>query len=527
MKTNDGFTLLGYTNNRFSGRAEHPSGENNMFKHHKLLGFCLTLAVLFLWTSSAFADAFVPPGLRMGDPYHLVFTTRDNRKALTVEISEYNDFVQAQAALNPSVTGTDTGVTYRAIASTDDVAARDNALVSAPVYLVIDGTLLAKGFDDFWDGSLFKPINRDQFGTKESKNRPFVATGSNPDGSASDKPLGGFGQFSTAGISTEADTNWITAGRERQIVSLPLYALSEELTSPEDTIITEPFSFEDFSDVSDWTLNGDAIAVNNGIQDVLRLTRSVTQLKGSAFLSEPVFLPDEGSFSARFQFQITDPVAQGADGFVFTLQSSSRSEGGTGGGLGFQGIPRSVGIEFDTFPNSEVDPDGNHIGINLDGDVNSVVVASVDEPWNDGTVYTVWVDYNGATDLLEARFSSEGIRPAAAAVSYSVDLPAIWDELDPFVGFTAGTGDAANTHEILNFTFNMGDNLEICECDLNQDGACDWKDLLEFFPDWGRTDCNEPEVEPCECDLNNDGACDGQDWLEFFPDWGRTDCPIQ
>ncbi len=35
------------------------------------------------------------------------------------------------------------------------------------------------------------------------------------------------------------------------------------------------------------------------------------------------------------------------------------------------------------------------------------------------------------------------------------------------------------------------------------------------------------EEKPCECDLNNDGACNGSDWLLFYPGWGRTDCQIQ
>jgi hypothetical protein len=64
-----------------------------------------------------------------------------------------------------------------------------------------------------------------------------------------------------------------------------------------------------------------------------------------------------------------------------------------------------------------------------------------------------------------------------------------------------------------------------CECDLNNDGSCDGRDWLLFYPDWGRTDCNDPGVD-CECDLNGDGSCDGRDWLLFYPDWGRTDCPI-
>jgi hypothetical protein len=66
---------------------------------------------------------------------------------------------------------------------------------------------------------------------------------------------------------------------------------------------------------------------------------------------------------------------------------------------------------------------------------------------------------------------------------------------------------------------------EPCECDLNGDGSCNGPDWLMFYPDWGRTDCNDPGVV-CECDLNGDGSCNGPDWLMFYPDWGRTDCPI-
>jgi hypothetical protein len=66
---------------------------------------------------------------------------------------------------------------------------------------------------------------------------------------------------------------------------------------------------------------------------------------------------------------------------------------------------------------------------------------------------------------------------------------------------------------------------EICECDLNGDGACNEADWTIFGEDWGRTDCNQADAGPCECDLNHDGKCDMQDWLLFGQDWGRIDCP--
>jgi uncharacterized repeat protein (TIGR01451 family) len=65
----------------------------------------------------------------------------------------------------------------------------------------------------------------------------------------------------------------------------------------------------------------------------------------------------------------------------------------------------------------------------------------------------------------------------------------------------------------------------LCACDLNRDGHCNGLDWLLFYPDWNRTDCNDPGVD-CECDLNGDGSCNGLDWLLFYPDWNRDDCPI-
>jgi Tol biopolymer transport system component len=67
--------------------------------------------------------------------------------------------------------------------------------------------------------------------------------------------------------------------------------------------------------------------------------------------------------------------------------------------------------------------------------------------------------------------------------------------------------------------------VDVCECDINDDGSCNGLDWLKFYPDWGRSDCNDPETESCECDLNEDGSCNGLDWLVFYPDWGRSDCP--
>jgi hypothetical protein len=119
-------------------------------------------------------------------------------------------------------------------------------------------------------------------------------------------------------------------------------------------------TFEDFADISDFTLNGTTASINssgpvfyNG-QYVFRLTNSLWQ-GGSAFLTDSIALEDssgfQASFSTHFSFQITDPQGisdsdgRGADGIVFVIQTNANNVGGTGGGIGYQGITNSVGID--------------------------------------------------------------------------------------------------------------------------------------------------------------------------------------
>lgn len=56
----------------------------------------------------------------------------------------------------------------------------------------------------------------------------------------------------------------------------------------------------------------------------------------------------------------------GANGVVFVIRANNVD--GLGGGIGYQGVVDSVGVEFDTWNNDFWDGNnGNHIGINLEG----------------------------------------------------------------------------------------------------------------------------------------------------------------
>lgn len=102
---------------------------------------------------------------------------------------------------------------------------------------------------------------------------------------------------------------------------------------------------------------------------------------------------------------------------------------------------RFVAIEFDT-EKDEFDPDDNHIGL----DINSVRSNKTVSPLfeispQEGTNYSVWVDYNGESKVMEVYMVKEGSsKPSTALLSYNIDLRD-YVEKESYFGFAASTGE--------------------------------------------------------------------------------------
>ncbi len=217
--------------------------------------------------------------------------------------------------------------------------------------------------------------------------------------------------------------------------------------------------YSDFSNINGLQLNGTATRVGSD----LRVTSAGPGQSGSFFSTSAISLSANASFSSAFKFRITnsggicDNDGCGADGLVFTVQTVSNTAGGAGGGIGYQYLLRSVGIEFDTWNNGGWDDNnGNHVGIDLNGNIDSAVQTGVATRMNNGSIWSAWVDYNGVSDALEVRLAEGGnvARPTAALLAYTVDLTTILQGTDAFVGFTSGTGSAYGNHDILSWQFN-------------------------------------------------------------------------
>jgi hypothetical protein len=215
----------------------------------------------------------------------------------------------------------------------------------------------------------------------------------------------------------------------------------------------------DFNVYGNTQVNGSAI----------QLTASRSYVAGTAFTKNAIPLTDENgnpiSFSVQYQFTmpsaggIGDADGVGADGLTFAI-AASPTVGQVGIGLGYGGTPRSIAVEYDTYNNGIDDNghsdnnNGNHIGIDVNGNLNSVAFKPISTRLNDGGIWNNWVDYNAETKVLEVRLSQSSERPSTADLSYSVDLSAVLASNQAYLGFTASTGSGYEQHQINSFKFS-------------------------------------------------------------------------
>lgn len=222
------------------------------------------------------------------------------------------------------------------------------------------------------------------------------------------------------------------------------------------TVIT----YNDFSSTAGLTLNGDAQVVAGNI---LQLTPAQGTKNGSVFSTDLIDLT-EGSFSTQFSFNFAGQINGGADGMVFTLQSSSNQAGTSGGGIGYQGINNSFGLEFDNYNNGAGDGySDSHIGINFNGNINSTTLVTTDSLGfsnldSPAVTWYAWLNYDNVTKVIDVFFNDQDILPGTAALSHTADLAAVLGTDHVYAGFTSATGGAYTNHNLLSWEFSNEKN---------------------------------------------------------------------
>ena len=205
--------------------------------------------------------------------------------------------------------------------------------------------------------------------------------------------------------------------------------------------------------------SGGAPVVDPATPTQIAMTTSATSQVSSAWV--PTKQGVGNGVTTEFQFQINNSnTGTFADGFAFVLQNSSLTAIGGGGGLmGYEGIPNSLAIEFDTYQNGW-DPDNNHVAIQSNGTgVNSsdhtkgakiALAPNVASRLSDGNSHTVKITYDGTT--MTVFLDTNAVLSTTAALNLSTLL-----SLDAggtaYVGFTAGTGADDERTVISNWSF--------------------------------------------------------------------------
>ena len=207
----------------------------------------------WLLSQGAQAQLPVPEGLNPGDKYHLVFNSSSSTDATSADISYYNAIVQDDA--NTAGIGQSEGVTWKAIASTSGVHARDNAVIggTTPVYnMNLD--LVATGYTDMWDGSISNSLAWNESG---ATNFDDAWTGSHTDGTAAvGLTLGGnVAWCGKPELSTTSPELWINRMAPPVSWTFQLYALSEELTvGPSIATLAGDYNLDGLVDAADYTV---------------------------------------------------------------------------------------------------------------------------------------------------------------------------------------------------------------------------------------------------------------------------------
>jgi hypothetical protein len=192
------------------------------------------------------------------------------------------------------------------------------------------------------------------------------------------------------------------------------------------------------------TLNGGA--TYNGSR--LRLSDGNPNEARSAFFTTPVNVQQ---FSSDFQFQLTNP---NADGFTFTIQRDGVTAlGSAGGGLGYGGMGKgkSVAVKFDLHNNSGEGPDSTGLYTKGGGPASPAVnLSGTGIDLHSGDIFNAQFSYAGTTLTVTI---TDTVTGASATQIYDVDIPSVVGGPTAYVGFTAGTGGLSAIQEILNWSY--------------------------------------------------------------------------
>ena len=101
-----------------------------------------------------------------------------------------------------------------------------------------------------------------------------------------------------------------------------------------------------------------------------------------------------------------------------------------GGGLGYGGLPNSLALELDSFYDDAWDPvssagmpDGNHLGLNTNGQLTSLTSAHLPFDLSNGQPKSLWLDIDSVSKALYV-YAADGAvpKPTQPMISAQLDV---------------------------------------------------------------------------------------------------------
>lgn len=164
-------------------------------------------------------------------------------------------------------------------------------------------------------------------------------------------------------------------------------------------------------------------------------------------------------FSTSFSFRMhksgssfsSDQI--GADGIAFVIHNNATATGvgQQGGGVGYEGIPNSIAIEFDNWRNDEWgEPNDNHVAVHTLGTSPNTSASSSIKAMNstlptqleNGEIHQVKIEFE--KNILKVFLNGKEIISTPLDIGKTLNL----DNETAWIGFTASTGAAYTQQEI-------------------------------------------------------------------------------
>ena len=204
---------------------------------------------------------------------------------------------------------------------------------------------------------------------------------------------------------------------------------------------------------TDIALLGTAVCAGGTLQ----LTQDMRDTAGAIWWMVPV--PTDADVTVETTWSsvagINGQDALPGDGTAIVFQADpmgANALGENGQGLGFGMLQPSLAAEIDLYGNPEESLLVEHIGIDVDGDVNTGVAVPSPVPLV-GAPVTTWIEYEHATHRFSIRIAQSTQRPSVAALVGMHDMSRLGPTM--YVGLTGGTGGNTAIQTVTHWTIRV------------------------------------------------------------------------